>query len=88
MSYLFAHAATFILGVTITAIVSRAFRDTTIYFVPHASANILNSAQHAANMSRQDQVVIFDGSRFRIVKAQNQYSVEGHVVYVAHPEAI
>lgn len=88
MNYLLATLAAFILGVTITAILARAFRDTTIYFLPQTPREMLKAAQHAANQSRADMVVLFDGSRFRIVKAQNQYSVKGHVVYVAHPEAI
>lgn len=45
-------------------------------------------AQHAADASQHDQVVIFDGETFRVARAQNQYSYEGVVVHVAHPEAI
>lgn len=88
MTYLLATLAAFLLGVTITAIIARAFRDKTIYFVPQATPNILSNAQYAANQSRKDQVVIFTGERFRIVCADNQYAVDGVVVHVAHPEAI
>jgi hypothetical protein len=88
MAYLAATLAAFVLGVTITVIISRAFNGKIIFFIPQASMSILNGAQHAANQSRHDQLVVYDGTSFRIVRANNNYSVDGIVVHIAHPEAI
>lgn len=89
MSYLFATISAFILGVTITVIVTRALRQNNeIQFVPQAPPEALNSAKESANKWRCDHLVVFDGDRFRIVKSSYQYAVKGYVVYVAHPEAI
>lgn len=89
MSYLFATLAAFILGVTITVIVSRALRQNNeVQFVPQAPPETLNNAIAMANKFRCDYLVVFEGPAFRIVKSSYQHSVNGFVVYVAHPEAI
>lgn len=77
---------TFILGVVVTTILFRGTEKKV--FVPAVPRSALKDAQHAADASQHDQVVIFDGETFRVARAQNQYSYEGVVVHVAHPEAI
>ena len=47
-----------------------------------------DAAQHAANVSRRQQVVTFDGSAYHIHKADNQYAAIGDVVYTANPDSI
>lgn len=76
----------FILGVVVTTILFRGTEKRV--FVPAVPRSALKDAQHAADASQHDQVVIFDGETFRVARAQNQYSYEGVVVHVVHPEAI
>lgn len=76
----------FILGVVVTTILFRGTEKRV--YVPAVPRSALKDAQHAAGASQHDQVVIFDGETFRVARAQNQYSYEGVVVHVAHPEAI
>jgi len=43
------------------------------------------AAQHAADTSMQQQVVVFDGSTYDILKANNQHAARGNIVFVASP---
>lgn len=48
--------------------------------------DIQKGAQHAADVSQKSQVVVFDGSTFDIMKAENQHAARGQIMMVFHPK--
>lgn len=88
MMYLIGIIFAFILGVIVTFVFFRSMVSSGEFTVPQMPRSLLSDAQRAANISMCDQVVMFDGYAFRVIKSDNQYSVNGCVVHVAHPEAI
>lgn len=48
--------------------------------------DIQKGAQHAADVSQKSQVVVFDGSTFEIMKAENQHAARGRIMMVFHPK--
>lgn len=88
MTFLAGVIFAFVLGVVVTAMLFRSMEESGEFTVPQTPRSTINDAQRAANISMCDQVVMFDGYGFRVVKANNQYSINGCVVHVAHPEAI
>lgn len=48
--------------------------------------DIQKGAQHAANTSRKSQVVVFDGSTFDIMRADNQHAARGEIAMIFHPD--
>lgn len=48
--------------------------------------DIQKGAQHAADVSQRSQVVVFDGSTFDIMRADNQHAARGQIMMVFHPK--
>lgn len=48
--------------------------------------DIQKGAQHAAEVSQKSQVVVFDGSTFDIMRADNQHAARGEIMMVFHPK--
>lgn len=48
--------------------------------------DIQKGAQHAANVSRKSQIVVFDGSTFDIMSAEKQHAARGDIVMIFHPD--
>ncbi len=48
--------------------------------------DIQKGAQHAADVSQKSQVVVFDGSTYDIMRADNQHAARGQIMMVFHPK--
>ena len=86
MHTFFLMVALMVLGMTLTALATRA-RNKPLPHLPKVPWCIQKAAQYAANMSQQDQTVLYDGDTYHISKSRNQYAARGVVAMVVHPES-